>query len=211
MSTGFDAASGRALERRGPSSPRALVLLMHGGRPRDPGPVPRLSASVWRMRALRDGVEGALAAEGVGTWLLRYSARGWNDGAPVVDAQWALDLIVREHAGIPVVLLGHSMGARTGIRVAEHRAVVGLVALAPWFDDGDPVRALARRHLVAAHGRRDRITSPRATRRFLERAAPVAASTRFVDMGALGHYLLRGTDRWQQVAASAVLGMVTGR
>ena len=35
---------------------------------------------------------------------------------------------------------------------------------------GDPVTALAGSHLVAVHGTRDRITSPRATRRYVDRA-----------------------------------------
>ncbi|WP_196780853.1 alpha/beta fold hydrolase [Nocardioides sambongensis] len=208
-SIGFDAATGRALARQGPPDPRGIVLLLHGGKPRDPGPVPPRSASVWRMQAMRDAVAPALARHGLASWLLRYDARGWNGGAPVADARWALDRAREEHPGLPVVLLGHSMGARTGARVADDPAVRGLVALAPWFDSADPVAPLAGKSLVAAHGRRDRITSARMTRAFVVRAGEAGADARFVDMGLTGHYLLHGSRRWARLARDAVLTMAS--
>ncbi len=36
-------------------------------------------------------------------------------------------------------------------------------------------------------------------------AAGVAASTDYVDMGRIGHYMLRKVDRWNDVAADGVL------
>ena len=63
-----------------------------------------------------------------------------------------------------------------------------------------PSHTLAGRSLVAAHGRRDRITSYAETRRYVERARDVAADATLHDMGALGHYMLTGVDRWNDVA-----------
>jgi len=181
-----------------------VVLLLHGGKPRDPGPVPARSASVWRMRSLAAAIGPRLERSGVACWLLRYSARGWNGGAPVADARWALDEVRAAHPGVPVVLLGHSMGGRTGARVADHPAVAGLVALAPWFEATDPVAPLAGKRLAAAHGTRDRITSARATRQFVQRAAAVAERAEFVDMGWTGHYLLHDARRWFTTAERLV-------
>jgi hypothetical protein len=47
------------------------------------------------------------------------------------------------------------------------------------------------------------------TRAFLARATPLAASTEYVDMGRVGHYMLRRIDRWNDVAAEGVLKLAT--
>ena len=146
---------------------------------------------------------------GVSTWLLRYRHRGWNGGAgPVADARAALAEVRRELGDLPVVLLGHSMGARTAVHVAGTPGVLGVVALAPWFPADEPVRGLTGRHLLAAHGRRDHITSARATRAFVERARAVASSAAFHDMGPVGHYMLKRVPAWNDLAVTASLALL---
>ncbi len=106
---------------------------------------------------------------------------------------------------MPVVLLGHSMGARTAVHVADHPSVVGVVALAPWLERTDPVRMLAGRHLIAGHGRRDRITSAAMTRAFVDQARGIAASAEYVDLGRSGHYMLRRAGDWNRFALRSSL------
>jgi len=195
-----------------PDSPRGLVLMLHGGAEHGPNPIDARSLAYRRTRWMRDSIADRLLAAGAGVALLRFTVRGWNgtDGppSPVVDARAALARITERYAALPVVLLGHSMGARTAVRVADDPSVVGVVRLAPWLPPGDPVDALTGKHLVAAHGSRDRITSPRATAHYVERAAAVAASARFVDMGPLGHYLFKGLRRWNATAVTEVLSVL---
>lgn len=192
--------------------PRALVLVLHGGKPGSNQPVDGRSAS-WR-RALwvqRDIAPRAHAA-GVSVWSLRYRERGWNGGAGrIADARWALDQVRTAHGDIPVVLLGHSMGARVAVHTADDPSVVGVVGLAPWWSAEDPVSTLAGRTLLAAHGRRDRITSFKETARYVERARRVADSAQLQDMGALGHYMLTGSARWHEVAISSSLEILGTR
>lgn len=190
-----------------PDSARAITLVLHGGAQHGTDPVDGRSLSWRRGRALARHVAGVAAADGIGVVVLRYRVRGWNAGhghppAPVVDARWALDEIARTH-GLPVAILGHSMGARTGVAVADHPSVRGVVALAPWLPHDDPVAPLTGKVLRAAHGRLDRITSPRATRAYVARAAEVA-DAEFTDMGAVGHYLLRRMPLWNAYAAASV-------
>ncbi len=192
-----------------PGRPRALILMLHGGKPRSRQPVDGRSASwrraLWMQRSIALRAHGA----GAGVWLVRYRERGWNGGTDRVDdARWALDRVRRAHGDVPVVLLGHSMGARVAVHVADDPSVVGVVGLAPWWSADDPVHALAGRSLVAAHGRRDRITSYAETRRYVERARDVASAVTLHDMGALGHYMLAGVERWNDVAVDSSLGLL---
>ena len=200
------------LDRRDPAgTPRGLVLMLHGGassrlRPCRPAerlvPVVRLpcatpSSPESSSRDCRSGCSGS-------------GSRGWNAEArtpavPVPDARWALDEAADAHPGVPVVLLGHSMGGRTAIHVADHPNVAGVVALAPWFQRLRPGAPLTGRHLVAGHGSRDRITSARATRAYVDRASHVADSARFVDMGRLGHYMLHRPGAWNRFALRSTL------
>lgn len=185
---------------------RAVVLVLHGGKPRSRQAVGGRSASLRRAAWLARTVAPALGGAGAGVRLLRYRERGWNGGADRVDdARRALDLVRDDHGDVPVVLLGHSMGARVAVHVADDPSVRGVVGLAPWWSGQDPVDTLAGRALRAAHGRRDRITSLRETTAYVQRAASVAHSVGLRDMGALGHYMLTGAAAWHDVAVRLVL------
>lgn len=191
-------------------TPRGLVLMLHGGKATSTMPVDGRSLSWVRLAALQRAITPGAHAAGVSTWLLRYRERGWNAGSPVVDARWALEQVRREAGDLPVVLLGHSMGGRTAVHVADDPAVAGVVALAPWWSGADPVRTLAGKHLRAAHGRTDKITSYRMTEAYVARAAGVAASASLHDMGRVGHYLLRRLGDWNSFARDSALDLLDG-
>ena len=193
--------------------PRGLVLMLHGGAEADLAPVGSRSRpwlrSLLMMRQLRRPFHDA----GLEVWLLRYRVTGWNHGhaevpSPVPDARWALDQVRDRRGDLPVALLGHSMGARTAVTIADDPLVRGVVGLAPWFPVGEPVEPLRGKGLVAVHGRGDRITSFDATAAFVRRAATVASSAELVDMGPLDHAMLRGLGRWNEQAREHTLELL---
>lgn len=195
-----------------PGRPHAMILVLHGGKPRSSQSIDGRSASWRRALWLQRDIARRAHEDGVGVWLVRYRERGWNGGPDrSADARWVLDQLRAAHGDVPVVLLGHSMGARVAVHVADDPSVVGVVGLAPWWSSDDPVSTLAGRTLVAAHGRRDRITSFRETSRYVERARRTAVSAELHDMGALGHYMLTGSARWHEVAVRSALDLLIAR
>lgn len=189
-----------------PGTPGAVILMLHGGKPNSHGEVTGRSAS-WRRSAwMARAIAHRAHERGASVWLLRYRERGWNDGRDrAADARWALDRIREVHGSVPVVLLGHSMGARVAVHVADDPSVVGVVGLAPWWSSQDPTRTLKGRTLLAAHGRRDRITSFAHTEAYVDRASTIATHAQLIDMGRLGHYMLGEKDHWNDVAVESSL------
>ena len=155
--------------------PQALILMLHGGKDRSQDAVDSRSLSWRRSASMQRDIARRAQEAGASVWLLRFTRRGWNGGADrIADARAALDDVRRQLGDVPVVLLGHSMGGRTAVHVADDPNVRGVVALAPWLPPGESVEALRGKTLYAAHGSRDRITSARGTAAYVRRAAEVA-------------------------------------
>lgn len=179
--------------------PRAVVVLLYGGKAVSHAPSRGRHLSAARLVPVAHAVHRASRPLDVEVRVLRYRYRGWNraEASPVSDAIWALAEIRAERPGLPIVLVGHSMGGRAALRVAGDPSVVGVVALAPWCEPGDPVGQLAGQRLRILHGRRDRWTSPRASRELAAAAADLGADVRWTDLGPVGHFMIRRGGRWQ--------------
>ena len=131
-----------------------------------------LDPAVLRMIPLALAIRHGLRGSGIAVSRPRYRVRGWNGelASPVQDLRAVIDETVARFGAIPVVLIGHSMGARAAFRVAGHPAVTAVAGLAPWLPPAEPVEQLAGRRVLLAHGTADRITSPAETWAYAERA-----------------------------------------
>lgn len=200
----------RVADAKGPV--RGVAVVLHGGRAHGTAPVTARQLAVLRMVPFASALERAGARHGLAVARLRFGVRGWNGTlqSPVADARWALDDLDRRFPGIPVALVGHSMGGRTAVYAAGHGNVEAVVGLAPWIEPGDPYEQLAGRRVLFVHGSNDRMTSARASAAFAQRAAHVTASMSYVQIRNEGHPMLRRPGVWHDLAAGFVTGVLFG-
>lgn len=190
-----------------PGAVKAIALVLPGGRVESVEPSdPRQLAAV-RMRPFATALRRQGALHGLAVGMVRYRYRGWNGDqmSPVADTRWALDDVRRRHGDVAVVLVGHSMGGRTALRVADDVSVRGVAALAPWLPRDEPVAQLAGRDILIAHGDLDRVTSPRASRRYADQANDVARSVEYVTVRGDVHGMLLRFASWHRLTTRFVL------
>jgi alpha-beta hydrolase superfamily lysophospholipase len=192
-------------------STKGVVLVAHGGQASSTTPTSALQPAVLRMIPVAVAIRQALRGSGAVVQRPRFRVRGWNgaQASPVGDLNEALDAIAAEFGPVPVVLVGHSMGARAAVRAAGHPAVSAVAGLAPWLPPGEPAGQLAGRQVLLAHGTADSITSPAETWAFLEQARAVT-EVAAVELRDGDHPMLRRARLWHAIAAEfarAALGM----
>jgi dienelactone hydrolase len=185
---------------------RAVTVIAHGGRSKSTAPASRRQLTAVRMYPFLHSLHSAGRRSGLAVAQLRYRLVGYNDGDPVADVEWAIDHLTERFGGVPVCLLGHSMGGRATLRAAGHPAVSSVVALAPWLPPGEPVEQLAGRAVVIAHGQRDRVTDPAGSLHYALRAHPVADRLCRFEIARSGHAMLQRAPLWHRLARDSALG-----
>ncbi|MFF1698172.1 alpha/beta hydrolase [Streptomyces sp. NPDC058257] len=200
-----------ALELRGHvQEPRAVVLLLHGGREHGTAAPPPWNLPGARLRLFEGAIRRATSGGGVLIGRVRYRHRGWNaerqDAAQ--DARRALRELELLAGEVPTVLVGHSMGGRAALRVGGEPLVRGVVGLAPWCPAGEPVAHLRGRRVVLLHGDRDRTTDPRASLDFAARARAAGAEAATVLMDGSDHAMLRRAPAWHTLTGRTVAGLL---
>ena len=197
--------SGETLPLGGPPPAAAvtgIVVVAHGGQVSGTQPTTAYQPAVLRMIPVAAAIRQALDGSGAVILRQRFRVRGWNGAlaSPVPDLEETLDDIVVRYGLVPVVLVGHSMGARAAARAAGHPVVAAVVGLAPWLPPGEPVDQLAGRPVLLAHGTADRITSPADTWAYVERARAVT-QVAAVEVRGGDHPMVRRARLWHAIAA----------
>ncbi|WP_318201745.1 alpha/beta hydrolase [Streptomyces sp. SCL15-4] len=193
------------------------VLLLPGGEEvsdRRPFPVRPLPL----IRSLGRALARAGRAEGLAVHRVHYRYRGWNggDAHPAADAEWAADEVVRRYGDVPVCLVGVDMGGRAALRAGGHEAVNSVVALAPWLPEDDvaapaePVKQLAGRRVLIAHGTNDERTDPELSFRYAERAKKANREVCRFEVHSDGHGLHGHRSEVLALTADFTLGALFG-
>ena len=198
------------IENRWPRDPdrvHSIVLLLHGGRPHSPATIRRRTDLTYlRIVSFARVLHRRNHRRGMSVRILRYRYRGWNEPErhPVQDAVWALTQLHDQYRDASIVLLGHSMGGRAALRVADHPAVIAVCALAPWTLEDEPVQQVAGRSVLIAHGDQENMTDPRLSYQFAVRAKQVTSRVCRFDVLGDGHAMLRRARDWSELAARFV-------
>ncbi|MEO8889259.1 MAG: alpha/beta fold hydrolase [Jatrophihabitantaceae bacterium] len=191
---------------------RAVALVLHGGQENSTRPVRPGNMAALRMRPFAWSLHSAGRASGLAVARLRYDLRGWNGDlrSPVGDARTALAELTGRFPGVPFALVGHSMGGRTAIHVADDANVRAVVGLAPWIEPGEPVRTVTGRRVLIAHGDRDKITNPQSSEAWARAAADFAESISYVTVRGEQHAMLARASVWHRLCTGFVLGALFG-
>lgn len=182
--------------------PRGAVLVLHGGTSNS-----HMPTSWWNLPVLRMmPFAWSIASESQGDLsvaVLRYAVRGWNGSAasPVADAKRALDEVAARYPGLPIGLLGHSMGGRVAFRLAGDDRVAALVALAPWVERSDIAMGHPGLRALVMHGTRDRITSPRNAKAMAEAMSALGVDVTWRAVEGETHSMLRQAGAWHRESA----------
>jgi hypothetical protein len=211
MTSGETLRGGAGLGAGAPRRLAGVVLVAHGGQEASTERTGPLQLAVLRMIPVAAAIRSALRGSDVEVRRPRFRVRGWNgaQAAPVGDLREELDDLAAAYGRVPMVLVGHSMGARAAIRAAGHPAVSAVAGLAPWLPPDEPVNQLAGRRMLVAHGTADRITKPADTWAYVERAREVTQVTA-IEITDGDHPMLRRASLWHAIAAEfarSALGM----
>jgi alpha-beta hydrolase superfamily lysophospholipase len=188
------------------SSAEAVVLLLPGGTEESSAPVRAMDPALLRMfpfgRSVVHAGKGRIVLA-----TLRYSVRGWNGEleSPLPDARWALDELAQRFGDLPIGLVGHSMGGRVALRVANHvgsptSRVSSVAALAPWLPTGESIPSIHPR-LLLAHGTADRITDPEQTFALAEDLAANGVDVELVRFPGARHSMLLPASPWHDLVS----------
>ena len=195
--------------RTGPEAgAQRVVLVIHGGG------TDSFAVARWRnLAVLRLWPFARVIARrdpSAAVYRLKFSIRGWNQNgeAALRDARWALQTMRDRHPGLPIVLVGHSMGGRVALLTGGDPDVAGVVLLAPWAPSDEPAAQLAGVPTVIVRGGRDRIIPPATTDPWIARARHLGAVVSETMLPWAGHAMLRRFWVWHRLAADGVASVL---
>lgn len=199
----------RLIETATPKQPAGVVLVLHGGANREGNPmVSPTQLSVIRMipvaRRIAKTCRGKLAV-----LRLLNSHRGWDaHTTPVDDVAWAMAQVRERYAGLPVGLVGHSLGGRAALLAGATDGVRSVVALNPWVYPTDTADLSGRRVLIV-HGTADRIAQPSRSEAVARRLS-INADVGYISIEGGKHAMLSHGADFERAAAAFTTATLLG-
>lgn len=188
-----------------PPAPEGVVLVLHGGGEVGYAPMTWHRGPVLRMLPFAKAIERR-AGDRLAVLRLKNRFFGWNgaEQTPLLDARWALDEIRSRYAGLPLTLIGHSMGGRVVSHLMGEPDVTTAVGLAPWISGGDPTLGRPGLRVLLMHGLDDTMTDPRLTAERAEALRAQGADVTWRPVEDETHAMLRHPFRWHREVADFV-------
>lgn len=187
------------------SHPGGIALVLHGGAEHSTERTTKRGPAFLRMLPVARSIERASHGR-IATAVLRDAVWGYNgeQRSPIVDARWALDRLRELHPGVPIALVGHSMGGRVAIELAGSDGVTAVVGLAPWIPRTYDVQPFVTRRTLLMHGTWDHVTDPMRSARLVRRIAEAGGDARSIQLPDRHPMLLRARS-WHRHTADFLL------
>lgn len=184
-----------------PDEPRGVVLMLHGGEVDDVRPLRRWDPSAVVMRVMTEKL--AERQPDLAFVRLLNAVGGWNEPirSPVADAQWALMRLRQLYPGLPIAVVGHSMGGRTAFELAGTQPLAALVGLAPWLADGYGESRFLGLPTLIVHGKADTVTRQDASADLVRRIRVAGGTAGFLSVPGWHSLGFRPAIWQRQVAA----------
>ncbi len=195
-----------------PASAGAVALLLHGGSIEGRQANRRWSHNVARLYPLARAVAAAPTPQPLAVARLRFRWRGWNgdEQSPVADALWGLEQVRSRYPGRPIALVGHSMGGRAAIHVADEPDVRLLVGVSPWIEAADPLPTKPDMTTVLIHGDRDTICPLWASRETVEKLRAGGRDASLIRVARSDHAMLIRAGLWSRLVTDVVVAGLAG-
>lgn len=175
--------------------------MLHGGAVDDLDPLQRYDPAAFAVRLMADNVQKL--QPDLAVCRLLNAVGGWNDRimSPVADAEWALMRLRQVYPGLPIAVVGHSMGGRTAFELVRDEKLGAVVGLAPWLSDGYSERRFLDVPTMIVHGRADSVTDDDASADLIRRIRMAGGRGIYLSVPGFHALLFRPASWQRQVAA----------
>lgn len=186
-------------------APEVAVLVLPGGTDFSYRPFSPTQGSAVRMYPFTASIQARFGSR-VRVRQAKYRVYGWNGGqaSPMPFARAALDRLAADYPGIPIVVIGHSMGGRIAAHLGDDPRVTDILALAPWWQFADWRQIRDGVRVRAVHGEADTVTRAPRTRKGIDELAARGVDAEYVSVPGGGHPMLDHIGLWHSQALDFV-------
>ncbi|GAA2369980.1 MULTISPECIES: alpha/beta hydrolase [Gordonia] len=178
--------------------PELAVLVLPGGTDFSYRPFSRAQGSALRMYPFTASIQMRFGTR-VRVRQAQYRVYGWNGGqaSPMPHARAALDRLAADYPGVPIAVIGHSMGGRIAAQLGDDERVTDILALAPWWQFADWRQIHPGARVRAVHGEADTVTRARRTAKGIAELAARGLDAEYLAVPDGGHPMLDHIGLWQ--------------